>query len=324
MNNDLSDLMGTTQSQLARQKDIAHVMRRVDYSSIPLAVVLGIVFGLIIPGSSDLSPDYRPISSVLGWVYFFSWTLSFYPQVILNHMRGTTVGMASDKLVFDVLGFSCLSVYSVAMYCIPSVRNAYRNANDDNNPKVQINDVCFALHAMILTFVQIGQIIVFDGKKQMPTAKCFIGTSVVVVVVMIYLALVVSEVFSSDYFTMLSWLYFISFVKIGVTLVKYVPQVLLNFNRKSTVGWNITGCVMDLVGGTLSQLQLLLDCDNTNDWSGVTGDIVKLLLGAVSVVFDIIFMTQHYCLYPEREDLHDTKGDYAPLLVDNSRDTMNI
>lgn len=39
------------------------------------------------------------------------------------------------------------------------------------------------------------------------------------------------------YLSWLNWLYFLSFVKLGISLVKYIPQVLLNYKRKSTVGW---------------------------------------------------------------------------------------
>ena len=38
-----------------------------------------------------------------------------------------------------------------------------------------------------------------------------------------------------------------------------------------------------------------------DDWSGVTGDPVKFGLGFVSIVFDIIFMWQHYVLYGDAE-----------------------
>ena len=34
------------------------------------------------------------------------------------------------------------------------------------------------------------------------------------------------------------------------------------------------------------------------DWSGITGDPVKFGLGLVSMVYDAIFMLQHYVWYP--------------------------
>lgn len=34
-----------------------------------------------------------------------------------------------------------------------------------------------------------------------------------------------------------------------------------------------------------------------NEWNGVVGNVQKLLLGALTVVFDSIFIFQHYVLY---------------------------
>lgn len=45
-------------------------------------------------------------------------------------------------------------------------------------------------------------------------------------------------------------------------------------------------------------MQLLLDASLQGDWSGVTGNPVKFGLGYISIFFDIIFITQHYVLYP--------------------------
>jgi cystinosin len=228
--------------------------------------------------------------------------------VFLNYSRKTTVGMVSDKLVYDVIGFSCLSVYSVAFFYVGSVRAEYRDHNNGNNPKVAVNDVFFALHALLFAFVQIGQMCYYDGKKQYPSLLCLRSSAVVSFIIVLYLVLVLT--IDSSVFIFLYWLDFISFVKIGVTLVKYMPQAFLNRERKCTTGWSITACTLDLIGSTLSILQLMLDCNDTNDWGGILGDLVKIALGVLSMAFDFIFMAQHYVLYPSR----DGNEHYEPIL----------
>lgn len=54
---------------------------------------------------------------------------------------------------------------------------------------------------------------------------------------------------------------------------------------------------MDLLGGVLSIAQLVIDSSLQGDWSGLIGNPVKLGLGNVSIVFDLVFMVQHYILY---------------------------
>lgn len=92
-----------------------------------------------------------------------------------------------------------------------------------------------------------------------------------------------------------------------------MPQVLTNYRNSSTYGWSIVQILLDLSGGILSNAQLLLDCYNQGDWSGITGNAVKLGLGNVSIFFDIIFIVQHYWLYAgEREK--DIESETDPLL----------
>ncbi|CEJ02059.1 Putative Cystinosin [Rhizopus microsporus] len=92
-------------------------------------------------------------------------------------------------------------------------------------------------------------------------------------------------------------MYYLSYVKLLVSLIKYIPQAWVNFKRKSTLGWSIHNILLDFTGGTLSITQLLLDASISGDWSGVSGDPVKLGLGAQSIAFDIIFMLQHFVWY---------------------------
>ena len=86
-------------------------------------------------------------------------------------------------------------------------------------------------------------------------------------------------------------------IKLLVTLVKYIPQVWTNYQRQSTIGWSIYQILMDLIGGVLSIAQLIIDSSLQSDWSGLTGNPVKFGLGQISILFDVIFMVQHYILY---------------------------
>lgn len=220
-------------------------------------------------------------------------------------MRRSSVGLASDKIAFDLLGYSCLSVYSIAFFGIPSVRQMYADKNGGNTPRVDINDVCFAVHSLLMTLIQIVQMAWYDGWNQAPSRNSCFAVCFMFLLTFVYLLLVIAGSTNGSVFNLLAWLYFLSYVKIAVTLVKYVPQVILNYTRKSTVGWNITGVVMDIIGSLLSLLQLLLDCNDTHDWGGVTGNVVKLALGSISMVFDVIFILQHYVFYPVSAEYHN-------------------
>ena len=97
----------------------------------------------------------------------------------------------------------------------------------------------------------------------------------------------------------LDFLYICSYVKL-LTVTKYVPQVLLHFRRKSTIGWSIATVFSDLVGGTFSILQMVVISYNENDWSSFIGDPTKFGLGLFSILFDILFILQHYVFYRQK------------------------
>lgn len=84
----------------------------------------------------------------------------------------------------------------------------------------------------------------------------------------------------------LDFLYYCSYIKLTITLIKYIPQVIfnkntltlkyyffvfinvqlfqavMNYRRKSTVGWSI-GCIfLDIIGGVFSINQMILNAYN--------------------------------------------------------------
>ena len=44
------------------------------------------------------------------------------------------------------------------------------------------------------------------------------------------------------------------------------------------------------MGGILSFLQLILDCWNTSNWDAISGNVAKLSLGVISIVFDVSYV----------------------------------
>lgn len=146
----------------------------------------------------------------------------------------------------------------------------------------------------------------------------FFGSLVAVAVI----ALVVSSIPpDADPKTSWAWLdvvYTMSYIKLVVTVIKYVPQLLHNFRNKSTKGWAIGGMLLDFIGGVLSIAQQAIDSYLQRDWSGITGNPVKFALGNVSMLYDVCFMAQHYILY--REDSPEKDDERAALLERGEED----
>ncbi|VDP84600.1 unnamed protein product [Echinostoma caproni] len=89
-----------------------------------------------------------------------------------------------------------------------------------------------------------------------------------------------------------------------------------------TVGWSIGNICLDMTGGLLSILQMFIIAYN---FGNVFGSPTKVGLGLFSVVFDVFFMVQHWCLFPNADHLiesveshHSSTQSIAPMETDDS------
>ncbi|TGJ87907.1 hypothetical protein E0Z10_g804 [Xylaria hypoxylon] len=261
------------------------------------------------------------LSALFGWVYTICWSLSFYPQAFLNFRRKSTGGTTVDFPFLNVLGFASYFIYTCAFYWSPAIRYQYALRHGHHTPTVAFNDVVFAVHALILTAILNTQYFLpsvwgFERPAVRRPSRFITGvfTGCITGVVLI-IFVVASQPPSADPKTSWAWLdviYVISYVKVIVTVVKYVPQLVQNTRNRSTKGWDISQILLDFAGGLLSIAQLGIDSYLQHDWSGVTGNPVKFFLGNVSMLYDLMFMGQHYCLY--RHDSSKRDGERETLL----------
>lgn len=284
--------------------------------------IIGALLGVAMPKDQSLpTPWYRLISSITGYSYFCAWSISFYPQVILNFKRKSTAGLSNEFSVLNVAGFACYTTYTLCFYFSPEIQRQYKERNGaESEITVQSNDVAFAVHALVLCCIQFSQIVWYRGFDATPLSIYVkIGLATLAVVCVVYAALVMEHLSS-----WLDFLYMLSFVKVAISLVKYIPQVILNYQRHSTMGWNVWNVVLDCTGGTLSIGQQVGDSVDLHDFSGIMGNPAKFALGFVSIFFDLIFFLQHYVLYPDNDDDGDVDLDIAgpvePLLDDDSEE----
>jgi cystinosin len=100
----------------------------------------------------------KALSRLLGWGYFFSWSASFYPQPMLNFRRKSVVGMGIDFPTLNVFGFLCYTTSTAALLFSPLIRSQYAARHPISlEPTVQVNDLAFGIHAVILTALTYSQ-----------------------------------------------------------------------------------------------------------------------------------------------------------------------
>ncbi|KAK7844798.1 cystinosin like protein [Quercus suber] len=177
---------------------------------------------------------------VLGWTAFISWSISFYPQVILNFRRKSVVGLNFDFVVLNLTKHSSYLIYNAALYFSSAIQKQYfEKYGQDQMIPVAANDVAFSIHAVLLTAITLFQIAIYE--------------------------------------------------------------VFMNFARKSTDGFSIGNILLDFSGGVANYGQMAVQSIDQDSWVNFYGNIGKTLLSLVSIFFDLIFIFQHYVIYPHKK-----------------------
>ncbi|GAA5823364.1 hypothetical protein JCM5353_008250 [Sporobolomyces roseus] len=252
------------------------------------------------------------LSRSLGWVYTIAWSGSFYPQVILNYRRKSISGYSLDFAATNPIGHIALLIVNLSFMYSSTVRREYQERHDGHFPQVQLNDVIFSAHASCLATLTFLQCFLYKRDS-------FFGVSIfnrIFLLLVLLSSTLLAVLASNPEFHKLEYLdviTFLSWIKLYISFSKYVPQVKLNYQRKSTVGWSIENILLDLTGGTLSLAQLVLDSWISHDWNGITGNPGKLGLSVLTLGFDFIFILQHFVLYR-----HSTSSVLRPTSSDDA------
>ncbi|CAJ1947543.1 unnamed protein product [Sphenostylis stenocarpa] len=236
------------------------------------------------------------IYHVFGWLAFFFWGVSGYPQVILNFRRKSVVGLSLDFEILSLTKHFSYLIYNASLYFSPVVQKQYFDKYGYKQMiPVAANDVAFATHGILVHLIILSQIVMFERGNQKFSYFA--------------IAIVVGAWFGAAvcFFIALpsqSWLWLISIfniIQVIMTFIKYFPQTFLNFMRKSTHGFSIGTVLLTFSGGVFNYSQMAVQSIDQGSWVNFYGNIGKVLISLVTVVYTCILMFQHYVLYPENK-----------------------
>ena len=158
-------------------------------------------------------------------------------------------------------GAVCLpnwQVFNCVMFWSPSERGAYERAHGGVSIDVRSNDVVFSVHALAATVLTLWQVYAYERGSQRVSAWLWASLAGSCLAVLVYAGL---QVVSVPGFTTLGLLYLLSYLKLAGSLVKYVPQLALNRQLRSTEGFTIANALTDIAGGVLSIAQQVIAFD---------------------------------------------------------------
>ncbi|XP_027187542.1 cystinosin homolog isoform X1 [Cicer arietinum] len=242
------------------------------------------------------SEAFKEAYTVFGWIAFVVWSSSFYPQLILNFSRKSVVGLNFNYLVLNNTKHTLYLVYNASLYFSSTVRFQYHQKYGfDQMIPVAANDVAFSIHAVLLTVVLLFQVAIYERGNQ-SISKITMG-----IITMVWITIGVCSFIA---FPSKSWLWLISIfntMQVILATIKYIPQAVMNFMIKSTDGFSIGNVFLDFCGGMANYAQMVTQSIDQNSWVNFSGNIGKVLLSLVCMFFDLLFMCQHYVLYPSKK-----------------------
>lgn len=259
-----------------------------------------------------LSRALTILAQVIGWVYFALWAFALYPQIYLNWKRKSVEGLSFDYLAFNLSGYVAYSVYNCCFLWSDEIHREYfRLHGASTQVPVAINDAVFALHGFFFTFVNIVQIFVYGRQGRGLACATVVGLCVGWGSVVVVAAVAA--------FGKLMWIYVLYYLSLGkllITVIKYSPQVYLNWRNKNTRGWSIVQVFPDLGGAVFSLIQMMIVSVNTRDWNTCFGNPTKLFLAVLTIVYDSIFIAQHFVIYRENNKRLEREAQYEPIVND--------
>jgi cystinosin len=177
-----------------------------------------------------MTPWTVTLAVILGWVSFVSWSVSFYPQTVLMWRTRRSKGLSWDFMAYNLTGFVFYSIYTIVKYVTQSTHS------------VDVSDVAFAVHALVLCAVQSVQCMVYEKHEQQAVNPYHAFLCAVLWALALYnVALSAAGILPwlPGPAAVFSCVDFLGYGKSFISLVKYIPQAYLNFESRSTVGWSI-------------------------------------------------------------------------------------
>ena len=262
---------------------------------------VGVAIGLYALPNAYLSYPYNYISHCLMYVYASSWCIRYYPQIILNIHRRSTLGLSIDTLCISIIGFLLYTIYNIYFYFQPD-RNKYylTNRNDNDNMSqiskrsihkfneiIDFGDLFFSIHAVVAILIIIIQCLWYDGIAQLPQPYTLAIMSMIILFSFIYLFIIYYISNDKDPFTLVDWLFSISIITVITETTRLIPQFMINYESHIFIGIDLGAVTLDLIGGLASFSQVVFD---SYDMYGYD-HIIEGLRGTLYIIYIYIYIS---------------------------------
>lgn len=237
----------------------------------------------------------QTLVGVIGWVYVFSWCVCFYPQIFELWRTRSSDGFSYDTMLMNIMDQSVMILQTYSIFFSPILRQEYAKEHPNKTLPILPNDLASITHNFFAILV-IAVLVKTAYRSQVSQRITWVVLGIIAGSIVALLVGVVLAAYSK-----ISWLhtvFILGYIKTLLGLIKYAPQAVLNWRRKSTEGFAVGMMIFDLAGGVASLLQMIFLAVNNEDGASLTGNPGKFGTGVVTVTFEAIFILQRFIIYP--------------------------
>ncbi|SCU92167.1 LADA_0F14818g1_1 [Lachancea dasiensis] len=239
---------------------------------------------------------------LLGYGYVIPWTISAYPPIYHNWHHKSASATSMDFVMLNVFGYLYLlvSLWLQLFYWL----EGSQTTPGISRPKVTAFDFYYCLHGFIMNLVLLSQIIwgnalwsfTKGGSVRMkPIYSKILGLSIILCLLSTSQILWQGSQFGWDNQNTLVFCNKLYLLKICMSLIKYLPQVRHNYDRKSMNGFPIQSVACDILGSvcSLSQLSLQIARDEpVFNLEVVVANFGRIGIAMLTLFFNFVYISQ--------------------------------
>ena len=185
-----------------------------------------------------------------------------------------------------------------------------------NRSMTSLADTAFDIHSLLLASC------LFKAVMSMPRSINQIHLLAILISISIVMAIAVMAVIDTVLAIKLTVL-----AAYALGLLKYVPQIKLNINRRSTDGFSIGAVYCDIAGQLLNFGAVVLNrlnSDSPTDEFNQLLEMIKYVLAIVQISMCSVFLLQHYILFISRETQNEPSVNTSDdSLIQSSKRLQN-
>lgn len=235
------------------------------------------------------------LTTACGWIYAIVWGFSFYPTLYLNYTLKTSDSISMDYMCLNIGGYLCYSISLLLQLYNSEIITQFMVKFDGRRPILSNADLFYALHGLFILLVLLSQIIfgkeVWGFHNERINFRIHRLTKMVLLSIILFLA--GNWFFGDEKFKLLTIALNLAYFKILMSLIKYVPQVVHNYKRKTMYGISKLQLALDATGAAFCILELWLKND-LPILEAIDANRGKVGITLVTLIFAAIFSYQIY------------------------------